>query len=707
MKQKILIGLSAGALLLMVILTIAPNIDSRSMNTNQFNVAGNRLSIRDGVRLTNQQSGTIKDDAGVTRIILASGAASGFNDGSGASRIEADVGGSVKLKDATANSALEITSIGDAVFSHTAFLDTLLSPDLANTTGFYLSDVTYPGEILFYNNGIPTVSLSRNQSIFNAAVATFGGNIIGNGSGLTNLVHSATVSAGAGATVTPTKNADGSTNYAVALSGGGSSAIAASYGLAVNTNGTVYTPWNFAFNPTKLVVVFIGDSYTYSPGADWVGLFTNAPPFSNNIQVINNAISGASLVAQSNTLSTNAVWDTVNAMTKNSATQALFIVQAGLHDLVDNSGSLSLSDLTNTLAGIAGHVHGSNWLMEGLTIVQECGHQFPNQYARRYHQYNTYLRWYAPLDFLGDPASKLPNMCDTNLSTDGVHPTYPLGYTVYASEVYYGLTVTPKPLNLYPGGPLAHNQVWEQDGTNWVLWNEGLPTTGVATNAQVLAWSDGAGLFSVSNLAALNVPGSGTNLSVDANGRLIKSTIGGGSSDTPWTTTHNGGGFSLTNLYQLDQTLNSNNVAGSAGVWASSASCASNIVQWYGPGHYLWEGTFSGVTNVIVYTNTWLLNNSGNVSVVAKISCQSSGNAAWRANYFNQISFYGNAGGTPTIGTQALTVNDRGGAFASLVWASGAGNFTLKIDSGNTNLCYYTVSLDIVRSGTNVVIFDP
>lgn len=47
----------------------------------------------------------------------------------------------------------------------------------------------------------------------------FLGSFGGNGSGLTNLIHSSTVSAAAGATVTPTQNVDGSTNYAVGAVG--------------------------------------------------------------------------------------------------------------------------------------------------------------------------------------------------------------------------------------------------------------------------------------------------------------------------------------------------------------------------------------------------------------------------------------------------------------------------------------------------------
>jgi len=65
------------------------------------------------------------------------------------------------------------------------------------------------------NSGLEVLNLGTNGilSLSNAVYS-------GSGSGLTNLLHSSTVSAGANVTVTPTQNPDGSTNYAIASSGG-------------------------------------------------------------------------------------------------------------------------------------------------------------------------------------------------------------------------------------------------------------------------------------------------------------------------------------------------------------------------------------------------------------------------------------------------------------------------------------------------------
>lgn len=77
------------------------------------------------------------------------------------------------------------------------------------------------------------------------------GELFGNGIGLTNLQHSSTVSAGSGATVTPSQNPDGSTNFQVSSTGSGNGFPLSADGDANNhaiTNLSLLTASQANFN---------------------------------------------------------------------------------------------------------------------------------------------------------------------------------------------------------------------------------------------------------------------------------------------------------------------------------------------------------------------------------------------------------------------------------------------------------------------------
>jgi hypothetical protein len=87
------------------------------------------------------------------------------------------------------------------------------------------------------SNSVTTYTLNATNANLSGSVDV-GGIISGNGSGLTNLIHGTTISVVSGITATPTQNPNGSTNYALTVTAGGSGTVT-SVGLALPAEFTV------------------------------------------------------------------------------------------------------------------------------------------------------------------------------------------------------------------------------------------------------------------------------------------------------------------------------------------------------------------------------------------------------------------------------------------------------------------------------------
>lgn len=266
---------------------VISNLNTHLVTVDGSGISGTGIPIQNGkgnaTTLTNPLINIIKDFKGSNRIEFQDTAL--FISGtSGVKRISLEAG-DIKLQDSSGNAAVDIGPDGNALFTRSnTFRQPLYVGDSGggnqgtvlfwdNPSGLYLnpfwmndSDIFIGGDSTHVQGNITlqasVVAVATNGGVGTAftvdSPSTFGSTLtvndkfIGNGSGITNLLHSATVSAGSGATVTTSKNADGSTNFAVAATGSGGSVTA----VGLNTlpaqfgtnSGSVTTSGNLGFS---------------------------------------------------------------------------------------------------------------------------------------------------------------------------------------------------------------------------------------------------------------------------------------------------------------------------------------------------------------------------------------------------------------------------------------------------------------------------
>jgi hypothetical protein len=148
MKKQILIGITIGCLLLMTILTIAPNIDSRSMNPNQFDVSGNRLSITNRAKFTNAEIGTIQDYRGSNRIELGDQSLY-LLDTNHVKRFSIEAT-SAKIQNGSGSVALEVDNAGAGTYFNPFTFNSVINPA---SSAFFGSSINATGSVNVYGSG--------------------------------------------------------------------------------------------------------------------------------------------------------------------------------------------------------------------------------------------------------------------------------------------------------------------------------------------------------------------------------------------------------------------------------------------------------------------------------------------------------------------------------------------------------------------------
>lgn len=239
-------------------------ISSASFDSSQFAVSAGVVTIKDGATVSNLvgkasatsakaisvQSGTnyIRDPVRPTIDFSTDPANFAFElylDVNGALNFYSlDTGTNVAKFDGnglTLNPALYLASDG-AMVGFLAMTKSTNALVIGGNSFGYVRTVINQTDVLV----VSTNSMTNSQNFYQAGGQTnysgltmAGGQFIGNGAGLTNLGHSASVSAGTGISVTTSKNSDGGTNFAVAASG--------SAGPMTQTNfvlNTIYTNAN-------------------------------------------------------------------------------------------------------------------------------------------------------------------------------------------------------------------------------------------------------------------------------------------------------------------------------------------------------------------------------------------------------------------------------------------------------------------------------
>jgi hypothetical protein len=166
-----------------------------------------------------------------------------------------------------------------------------ISGSLITGNGAGLTNLINSSTVSAGNGIVVTTSQNPNGSTnYQAALAssvTFSGTVsasqfIGDGSNLTNLLHSSTVSAGSGVTVTTSKNADGSTNYQVSAAGSGGLGWTTIYASPALGNASGY----FSLSSSEKYFSIVG-GFQSNPNSD----YTVAQPLNQTVTFSNLQVS--------------------------------------------------------------------------------------------------------------------------------------------------------------------------------------------------------------------------------------------------------------------------------------------------------------------------------------------------------------------------------------------------------------------------------